>query len=137
MIQLGRDVAVGGDGSYGCVGAEGYDKYSYFNSIRFELSEYTPKHTPQKRRLGPFAVIEGLTGARDSAIASIKLKHVDLIENCVHQDARDVKTKFSKTFTTYFFPVGEYARQIVADWVRYLGRRSCGGTMTRCFRLRT
>ena len=78
-----------------------------------------------------------LTGASDSAIASMKLKHVDLIENCVHQDARDVKTKFSKTFTTYFFPVGEYARQIVADWVRYLGRRSCGGTMTRCFRLRT
>jgi integrase len=61
-----------------------------------------------------------LTGARDSAIASMKLKHVDLIENCVHQDAREVKTKFSKTFTTYFFPVGEGIREIVADWVRYL-----------------
>ena len=47
-----------------------------------------------------------LTGARDSAIASMKLKHVDLVAGCVHQDARDVKTKFSKTFMTYFFPVG-------------------------------
>jgi integrase len=61
-----------------------------------------------------------LTGARDSAIASMKLKHVDLIAGYVQQDARDVKTKFSKTFTTYFFPVGGEARAIVEDWVRYL-----------------
>lgn len=61
-----------------------------------------------------------LTGARDSAIASMKLKHIDLIENCVHQDARKVKTKFSKTFTTFFLPVGEESREIVAEWVRYL-----------------
>jgi integrase len=61
-----------------------------------------------------------LTGARDSAIASMKLKHIDLIENCVHQDAREVKTKFSKTFTTFFFPVGEEIREIVAEWVHYL-----------------
>lgn len=45
-----------------------------------------------------------LTGARDSAIASMKLKHVDPKEGCVYQDAREVKTKFSKTFFTYFFP---------------------------------
>jgi len=61
-----------------------------------------------------------LTGARDRAIASMKLKHIDLIENCVHQDAREVKTKFSKTFTTFFFPVGEPIREIVVDWVRHL-----------------
>ena len=30
-----------------------------------------------------------LTGARDSAIASMKMKHVDLIKGCVHQDARE------------------------------------------------
>jgi site-specific recombinase XerD len=61
-----------------------------------------------------------LTGARDSAIVSMKLKHVDLKEGCVYQDAREVRTKFSKTFTTYFFPVGEEVRQIVADWMRFL-----------------
>ena len=48
-----------------------------------------------------------LTGARDSAIASMKLKHVDLVGRSVFQDARDVKTKFSKSFTTFFFPVGD------------------------------
>jgi len=61
-----------------------------------------------------------LTGARDSAIASIKLKHVDLDAGNVFQDAREVNTKFSKSFTTTFFPVGDEIRQIVADWVAYL-----------------
>jgi site-specific recombinase XerD len=60
-----------------------------------------------------------LTGARDSAIASMKLKHVDLTAGCAHQDARDVKTKFSKTFTTYFFPVGQHVRTIVEEWIGY------------------
>jgi integrase len=61
-----------------------------------------------------------LTGARDSAIASMKLKHVDLIEGSVYQDAREVRTKFSKTFKTFFLPVGDEIRAIVAEWVRYL-----------------
>lgn len=61
-----------------------------------------------------------LTGARDSAIASMKLKHVDVLEGCVYQDAREVKTKFSKTFTTYFFPVGDGIQEIVSEWVRFL-----------------
>lgn len=43
-----------------------------------------------------------------------------MVENCVYQDAREVKTKFSKTFTTYFFPVGDEIRRIVAEWVRFL-----------------
>jgi len=61
-----------------------------------------------------------LTGARDGAIASLKVKHIDVIEGRVVQDAREVHTKFSKTFTTWFFPVGEDIRQIVVDWVEYL-----------------
>jgi integrase len=61
-----------------------------------------------------------LTGARDRAIASLKLKHVDLIAGCVNQDAREVNTKFSKTFSTFFFPVGEEVRTIVSEWVSYL-----------------
>ena len=50
----------------------------------------------------------------------MKLKHIDLIEGKVEQDAREVKTKFRKTFATYFFPVGDDIRQIVTDWVHYL-----------------
>lgn len=63
-----------------------------------------------------------LTGARDSALASMKLKHVDLVSGSVFQDAREVSTKFSKTFTTFFFPVGPEVRRIVDEWVNHLRR---------------
>ena len=61
-----------------------------------------------------------LSGARDGAIASFKLKHVDLAAGNVFQDAREVKTKFGKSFPTYFFPVGGDALTIFSEWVRYL-----------------
>ncbi|SHO53357.1 tyrosine-type recombinase/integrase [Desulfopila aestuarii] len=61
-----------------------------------------------------------LTGARDSAIASMKIKHVDLISDSVSQDAREVKTKFSKTFTTFFFPVDNEVLEVFVDWVTFL-----------------
>lgn len=61
-----------------------------------------------------------LTGARDGAIASFKLRHVDITEGKIDQDAREVRTKFSKSFVTTFFPVGDDVRTIVADWVAYL-----------------
>jgi integrase len=61
-----------------------------------------------------------LTGARDGAIASLRVKHVDLVEGKVVQDAREVHTKFAKSFTTWFFPVGEDVRETVATWMAYL-----------------
>jgi len=79
-----------------------------------------PLDTDIERRNRALIAFTLLTGARDSAIASMKLKHVDLIAGCVNQDAREVQTKFSKTFTTYFFPVGEEILEIVSEWVRYL-----------------
>jgi integrase len=57
----------------------------------------------------------------------MKLKHVDLEEGCAHQDAREVKTKFSKTFTTYFFPVEGGIREIVAGWVDFLREEKLWG----------
>ncbi|WP_028765336.1 tyrosine-type recombinase/integrase [Shewanella colwelliana] len=61
-----------------------------------------------------------ITGARDGAVASVKIKHVDLVEQSFYQDAREVKTKFSKTFITYFFPVGELPSKILAEWIERL-----------------
>lgn len=61
-----------------------------------------------------------LTGARDDAVASFKLKHVELVEQRVFQDARDVRTKGRKTFTTFFFPVGEEVKAILTDWIDHL-----------------
>ncbi len=79
-----------------------------------------PAGTVLERRNRCLLAFTLATGARDSAIASIKLKHIDLQAGSLFQDAREVNTKFSKTFTTSFFPVGEEIISIIRDWVGYL-----------------
>jgi len=61
-----------------------------------------------------------LTGMRDSALASLRLKHVDLGRALVLQDPREVRTKRSKRIDTFFFPVGPDMEQIAIDWIRFL-----------------
>jgi len=80
----------------------------------------TPGDTEIERRNRALIAFTFLTGARDSAIASMKLKHVDLGAGSVNQDAREVLTKFSKTFITFFFPVGDEIQAIVTHWLKYL-----------------
>jgi integrase len=79
-----------------------------------------PTDTDVERRDRALIAFTVLTGARDGAIASLKLKHIDVDQEKVDQDARQVSTKFSKTFTTLFFPVGADIHQIVVEWVKYL-----------------
>jgi integrase len=78
----------------------------------------------RNRALIAFAV---LTGARDMAIASLKLKHIKLEKELVIQDPNEVKTKFSKRIFTWFFPVGDDIKQIVIDWVQYLRTKKLYG----------
>lgn len=73
----------------------------------------------QKRNKALFAFFM-LTGARDGAVASLKLRHVDLYEGRVFQDGRDVKTKNSKTFYTWFFPVDAAYRECFSEYVTFL-----------------
>ena len=61
-----------------------------------------------------------LTGARDAALVSLQLKHIDCAECVIRQDACEVRTKFRKTFSTWFFPIGGEAEAIIADWVAHL-----------------
>lgn len=79
-----------------------------------------PAGTDIKMRDRALIAFALLTGARDNAIASMSLKHVDLERRTVFQDARDVRTKNRKTFTTWFFPVGADIEQLVADWISFL-----------------
>ena len=79
-----------------------------------------PAETDIEKRNRALIAFALLTGARGAALASMKLKHVDLERGCVDQDARDVKTKNSKTFTTWFCPVDGDALQIATDWCEHL-----------------
>jgi integrase len=79
-----------------------------------------PADGPIQRRDRALVAFILLTGARDGAVVSLKLKHLDLAEGRVIQDAREVATKFGKSFDTWFFPVGDDVRKIVEEWVAYL-----------------
>ena len=73
----------------------------------------------EKRDKAAFALFM-LTGIRDGAAASLRLKHINLEEGHVFQDARDLKTKNGKTIYTWFYPVDDAYRECFEDWVRYL-----------------
>jgi integrase/recombinase XerD len=61
-----------------------------------------------------------MTGARDDALAPLRLRHVDLEAGFIEQDAQVVRTKFSKTFRTYFVTFGDDIQEAFESWVRYL-----------------
>jgi len=82
--------------------------------------ERMPHSTVIEKRDRALIAFTILTGMRDRAIASLKLKHIDEVEKCAYQDARDVKTKFSKSFTTFFFPIDADIEKIVLEWIKYL-----------------
>ena len=81
---------------------------------------YMPEATEIDRRNKAIFAFLMLTGARDGAIASLRLKHINMIDGCVYQDAREVKTKGSKTFTTYFLPVDPEYLVCFTVWVTHL-----------------
>lgn len=75
------------------------------------------------RALFAFALV---SGARDNALASFALKHINLELRSVSQDARDVRTKNAKTFVTGFFPVDKVYVEVVAAWIAELHEMGFG-----------
>jgi integrase len=87
--------------------------------IEFVLSAM-PASTQVDRRNRALIALAILSGARDGALASLKFRHIDAEQGFLDQDARDVRTKFSKSLATVFFPVSDRARGIVVEWVHEL-----------------
>lgn len=61
-----------------------------------------------------------LTGARVGAVASLRLKHIDLFNGRVFQDPREVNTKAAKEIDTTFFPVDPVYLECFTAWIDYL-----------------
>jgi integrase len=79
-----------------------------------------PTGTELERRDRAILAFTILTGARDNAVASLRLKDVDLPKRLVFQDPRSVRTKGSKGIWTWFFPVGPNSLEIVTAWIEEL-----------------
>jgi len=110
-----------------------------------------PADTDIERRDRALIAFTILTGARDGAIASLKLKHVDIDQGRVDQDARQVKTKFSKSFETFMAatnkkkrksnatppPIRTLRRVLLGEWTRgawpsYSTSGALAATRIRC-----
>jgi site-specific recombinase XerC len=74
-----------------------------------------PCSTPLERRDRALMAFILLTGARDGTIPTLRGKHLDVAVHRVNFDAREVHTKFSKSFSTWFFPVGDEVLAFVLD----------------------
>ena len=79
-----------------------------------------PVETVIQRRDRALIAFLFLTGSREGAAITVRLRHVDLTNKCVQFDGRSVETKFGKSFTTSFFPFGDSIEQILRDWIREL-----------------
>ena len=75
-----------------------------------------PGATILQRRDRALIALTMLTGARVGALTSFRLGDVDPTQGFVDQDARHVRTKFAKTFRTWFMPVSDRALEIARDW---------------------
>ena len=86
-----------------------------------------PADTVLERRDRALIAFAAITGARVNALASFRLGHVNLDTGMAMHDAREVQTKFAKSFPTYFMPIGGNALQIVQEWVGELTREHIWG----------
>ncbi|MEQ8481766.1 MAG: tyrosine-type recombinase/integrase [Hoeflea sp.] len=79
-----------------------------------------PSASPIERRDRALMAFTAITGIRDGALVSLKLKHFDQVRKLVLQDPREVSTKFSKRIDTFLFPLNDAFETIFLDWVDHL-----------------
>lgn len=75
-----------------------------------------PTETAVDRRNRAIVSLITLTGARDDAVASLRMGDLDLDDRQLFQDSHHVRTKFRKAFPTWLLDVGGQHAEIVAAW---------------------
>ncbi len=95
-------------------------EYPTIEQVKHALS-LMPEDTVIQKRNRAFVAFTLLSGMRDSAIVSLKIRHVAVDKELISQKPSDgVNTKFGKTIFTWFFPVGDDIKTIVIDWIKVL-----------------
>jgi site-specific recombinase XerD len=93
--------------------------YPTLEQLRHVLAMMPATTEVERRDRAVFALIM-LTGIRDNAAASLRIKHVDLERMLILQDPTEVRTKNSKLIETVLLPLGEEVERALTDWVVYL-----------------
>ncbi len=79
-----------------------------------------PSRTPIEKRDCALIAFTILTGIRDGAIITLRLKHVDVERRLIIQHPSEVATKSAKRIDAFFYPLGDHLEEIAINWVRYL-----------------
>mgnify|MGYP000591740688 CR=1 FL=1 len=79
-----------------------------------------PAETAIEKRDRTLIAFTAITGIRDGALVTLKLKHFDAERSLVLQNPLEVATKFGKRIDTFLFPLSDHLETIVLDWVRDL-----------------
>ncbi|MEL6112729.1 MAG: tyrosine-type recombinase/integrase [Pseudomonadota bacterium] len=79
-----------------------------------------PKTNDIERRNRALLAFTLVSGARDGAICSMRVGHVDLEAAQILQHPDEVKTKNSKLINSWFFPVGDVFIDEVRDYITHL-----------------
>lgn len=99
----------------------------------FHAFQAMPSVTEFDRRNKALFAFFMLTGARVGAVASLRLKHIDLFNGKVYQDPREVNTKAAKYIDTVFMPVNPEYLACFTDWVEYLRKEKLFGNTDALF----
>lgn len=79
-----------------------------------------PNETAIDKRDRALVAFTTITGIRDGALVTLKLKHFDRARKLVLQNPNEVATKFSKRIDTFLFPLNDSFETIFLDWIGYL-----------------
>ncbi len=79
-----------------------------------------PHATSIEKRNRALVAFTAITGIRDGALVTLKVKHFDEERCLVLQNPNEVSTKFGKRIDTFLFPLNDEFEAIVFEWVRYL-----------------
>jgi integrase/recombinase XerD len=81
--------------------------------------EAIPHGTEIQKRDRAVIAFMALTGVRDAALISLKMKDIDKTTKEVWQDPKHVKTKNRKAISTFFMPFDPLWQDIVMQWLDY------------------
>jgi integrase len=101
--------------------APGERRYPTIEQVKHVLSGM-PDDTDIHKRDRALIAFTAITGVRDGALVSLRLKHVDPATAHVMQNPREVATKASKRIDTYFFRSATDARTSYGNGFSTCGR---------------
>jgi len=90
-----------------------------FKQIK-RVVENMPAETEVQKRNRALVAFLALTGARVSAVTTLRLKHVFLKEGRIEQCPDEVKTKNSKKIVSFLLPSGDLFKIVFTEWVNFL-----------------